>query len=552
MKIEKYLEKYSPDTFYYGGKYMIPKDFYPTPKELLDKITEGIDWKQLQSVLEPSAGKGDIADYVKEKYKKETWNRDLDIDCIEIDDTLCQTLKGKELRVVYNDFLTFNTFKHYDLIIMNPPFSDGAKHLLHALSLQRDNFGIICILNAETIKNPYTNERKDLVNRLEKMNADIEYMEGQFLSAERPTGVEIAVIKVFVPEEEKESYIFEDLKKRSYQENIYEDVTDLAPNDFIKAIVQKYNIEVEAGIKLIIEYKSMVPHILQDLKDSSYNKPILEMKIRDRELSTNALVKEVRRKYWTALFSNPKFTGKMTSNLANKYHNQVAELTNYDFSEYNIRTIQIEMSKNLVRGIEDCIIELFDKLSYQYAYSDELSNNIHYYNGWKTNKAWYINKKVILPYMDAFSRWSGKFDPDYQVKSQLADIEKALNYLDGGLTDGMDMELWLRHAAETGQTRKIRLKYFYVTFYKKGTCHIEFINEDLLKKLNIFGSQQKKWLPPGYGKKKYNEMQAEEKAVIDDFEGKAKYEETLKKQDYFIYNPINSIQCLEMNAEEIA
>ena len=199
---------------------MIPKEFYPTPKELLDKITEGINWEQLQSVLEPSAGKGDIADYVKQKYKKETWNRDLDIDCIEIDDTLCQTLKGKELRVVHNDFLTFNTFKHYDLIIMNPPFSDGAKHLLHALYLQRDNFGIVCILNEETIRNPYTNERKDLVNRLEKMNAEIEYMEGQFLSSERPTGVEIAVIKIFVPEEKKESYIFEDLKRRSYQENI--------------------------------------------------------------------------------------------------------------------------------------------------------------------------------------------------------------------------------------------------------------------------------------------------------------------------------------------
>lgn len=531
---------------------MIPKEFYPTPKELLDKITEEIDWKLIQSVLEPSAGKGDIVDYIKEKYEEVTWNRDLDIDCIEIDNTLCQTLKGKELRVVHNDFLTFNTFKHYDLIIMNPPFSDGVKHLLHALSLQKDNFGIICILNAETIRNPYTNERKDLVSRLEKMNAEIEYMEGQFLSSERPTGVEIAVIKVFVPEKEKESFIFDNLKKKLYQENSYENITDLAPNDFIKAIVQRYNIEVEAGIKLIMEYKAMVPHILQDLKDSSYNKPILEMKIRDRELSTNTFVKEVRRKYWTALFSNPKFTGKMTSNLANKYHNQVTELTNYDFSEYNIRTIQIEMSKNLVRGIEDCIIELFDKLSYQYAYSDELSNNIHYYNGWKTNKAWYINKKVILPCMNAFNSWSGKFDPDYQVKSQLADIEKALNYLDGGLTDGRDMELWLRHAAETGQTRKIRLKYFYVTFYKKGTCHIEFINEDLLKKLNIFGSQQKKWLPLGYGKKAYNEMQPEEKAIIDDFEGKSKYEETLMKQDYFIYNPMNSIQCLEMNAEQIS
>lgn len=531
---------------------MIPKEFYPTPRELLDKITEGIDWKQVQSVLEPSAGKGDIVEYVKEKYKNVTWNSDLDIDCIEIDNTLCQTLKGKELRVVHNDFLTFNTFKHYDLIIMNPPFSSGAKHLLHALSLQRDNFGIICILNAETIKNPYTNERKDLVKRLEKINAEIEYMEGKFLSAERPTGVEIAVIKVFVPEKEKESYIFEDLKKRSYQENIYENITELAPNDFIKAIVQKYNIEVEAGIKLIMEYKAMVPHLLQDFKDNSYNTSILQMTINNKQLSTNAFVKEVRKKYWNALFANPKFTGNMTSNLFNKYHDQVYELANYDFSEYNIRTIQIEMSKNLVQGIEDCIIELFDKLSHQYAYSDELSNNIHYYNGWKTNKAWYINKKVILPYMNAFSRWSKNFEPDYQVRSQLADIEKALNYLDGGLTDGKDIELCLKHAAKIGQTRKIQLKYFYVTFYKKGTCHIEFINEALLKKLNIFGSQQKKWLPPGYGKKSYNDMSQEERVIVDEFEGKKNYEETLKKADYFIYNPMNSIQCLEMNEEEIA
>ncbi len=527
---------------------MLPKEFYPTPKELLDKITEGVDWNMIQSVLEPSAGKGDIANYIKEQYKKRTYYDNLDIDCIEINDNLRNTLKGKELRVIHNDFLTFNTFKHYDLIIMNPPFSDGCRHLLHALSLQKDNFGLICILNAETIRNPYTNERKDLVSRLEKMNAEIEYMEGQFLSAERPTGVGIAVIKVFVPEADQKSFIYENLRRKTYQENPYQDMTELAPNDFIKAAVQQYNTEVEAGIKLILEYKAMSPYILQDLKDSSYNQPILTMKVHDKPLSTNTFVREVRRKYWTALFNNPKFTGEMTSNLSSKYHSQVAELVNYDFSEYNIGTIQIEMSNNLIKGIEDCIIELFDKLSHQYAYSDELQNNIHYYNGWKTNKAWYINKKVILPHMNAFSRWNGEFDPDYQVRSQLADIEKALNYLDGGLTDGRDMELWLRHARETGQTRKIRLKYFYVTFYKKGTCHIEFIDENLLKKLNIFGSQQKKWLPPGYGKKAYDEMSTEEKAVIDEFEGKDTYEKTMRNPDYFIYNPVNSIQCVEMKA----
>lgn len=30
------------------------------------------------------------------------------------------------------------------------------------------------------------------------------------------------------------------------------------------------------------------------------------------------------------------------------------------------------MSRNLAKGIEDCIIELFDELSYQYAYYNEL------------------------------------------------------------------------------------------------------------------------------------------------------------------------------------
>ena len=45
------------------------EEFYPTPERLLDKITSGIDWKMLGSVLEPSAGKGDIVGYIKERYK---------------------------------------------------------------------------------------------------------------------------------------------------------------------------------------------------------------------------------------------------------------------------------------------------------------------------------------------------------------------------------------------------------------------------------------------------------------------------------------------------
>ena len=41
------------------------EDFYPTPESLLDRITIGIDWKLINSVLEPSAGRGNICEYVK-------------------------------------------------------------------------------------------------------------------------------------------------------------------------------------------------------------------------------------------------------------------------------------------------------------------------------------------------------------------------------------------------------------------------------------------------------------------------------------------------------
>ena len=519
-------------------------EFYPTPESLLEKITAGIDWRKVTSILEPSAGKGDIAEYVKSKFYK--FYRDIDIDCIELDKDLRSTLKGKEFRVVHDDFLTFHTYKKYDLIIMNPPFSNGVTHLLKALDMQKNGGAVICILNAETIRNPYTNERKVLVQKLHELEADIQYLQNEFTSAERPTGVEIAVIRILIPEKEQESYIFADMKKKMYHESDMQDSTDLAPNDFIKAIVQKYNLEVECGIRLIEEYQAMCPHLLNDLReDATYNNPILTMKIQDHAaLSVNAFVKQVRMKYWNALFRNPKFSGNMTSNLSRQYYSRVSELADYDFSIYNIKCMQLEMSRSLIKGIENCIIELFDQLSHQYAYSDELKNNIHYYNGWKTNKAWYINKKVILPYMNAW-RWNGYDPTQYELMCKLADIEKALNYLDGGLTECRNLESCLNDARLTGQTRKIRLKYFDVTFFKKGTCHIEFRNEELLKKFNIFGSQQKGWLPPAYGKKTYQQMEPEERAVIDEFEGEESYNKIVAASDYYIYNPQNSVKLLD-------
>jgi hypothetical protein len=191
----------------------------------------------------------------------------------------------------------------------------------------------------------------------------------------------------------------------------------------------------------------------------------------------------------------------------------------------------------MIQGVEDTILSLFDEFSNKYHWYNETSKNIHYYNGWKTNKAWKINKKVIIPlsgFYDLQYSW-GRFRPtDYKVVEKLADIEKVFNYLDGGITEDVDMKAVLNIAEKQLETRKIKLKYFMITFYKKGTCHIEFTNEELLHKFNLFGSQRKGWLPPTYGKVKYKDMTSEEKEVINDFEGEISYNKVINNKDYYI------------------
>lgn len=523
------------------------EQFYPTPEELLKEAFKDVDFCRIGSILEPSAGTGNICDYIVKKADQHPfYNRSLDIDCIEINENRRASLKGKGYKVVYDNFLTFHTHKQYDLIAMNPPFAEGAKHLLKALDMQKNGGNIICILNAETLRNLYSNERKDLYRKLEDYDAEITYHSSAFSQAEVRTDVEVAVIRVNIPEAEDVSYIFEDLRKSpKYAEKSTEwEDTEIAVNDIVEAIICQYEMELDAGIRLIHEYWGMEPHIMNTFDDSSYNRPILTLKVGDRDLSINRFVERVRQKYWSALFQNPKFVKGMTSNMQSQYLSKVGELKGYDFTKYNIRTIQIEMSKHMVSSIEDCIIRLFDELSYRHSMGCE--KNIHYFNGWKTNESWIINKKVIIPMYDVFDDIFHKFRYSYGVTQKLSDIEKVFDYLSGHISGNSDLPGILQRAENLQESKNLEFKYFTCTFYKKGTCHIVFKDEELLKKFNIFGAQHKGWLPPGYGKKAYDEMEQEGKEVIDSFEGKNSYERTCARSDHYLYDPNGQVMRLEM------
>ena len=521
-------------------------EFYPTPAALIDKMLDGIDFKEISTVLEPSAGKGDICDAVSRKlrYARNNYTDRSKgceyIDCIEIDDDLRGILKNKEYRVVHDDFMTYQSKKKYDLIMLNPPFSEGDKHLMKAVELQEVHGGaVVCILNAETLRNPHTNLRKTLVRRLDELGADIRYMSGEFESAERRTSVEIALIKVVIPEREH-SLILDHLEKSKAPESQgFTEPSAVTQSDFIKAIIEKYNFEINAGVNLIKEYMRISPYIVKELSgDSRYNDAILELKIRSSDRYSNGrnlindYVSKVRVKYWRALFESKEFVRSLTSNLQNELYSRVNELADYEFSYHNIMEMRIELNRKTVQSVEDTIIGLFDELSHKHSYSDEFSKNIHYYNGWKQNKAHKINKKVIIPMYGALDYWSNTFTFKHGAKQKLADIEKCLAFLDGGETPDISLDVMLDAAQRNQVTRDIELKYFKITFYKKGTCHLTFTNERLLEKFNIFGSQRKGWLPPYYGKKRKDDMTAEERAVVDNFGGN--YDDVISDAKYYI------------------
>ena len=512
--------------------------FYPTPSKLAGKMLSYVDWKNVFSILEPSAGKGDLADAVSRFVASRRNSRrislhenDTYIDCIERDSDLAALLRGKGLHVVHDDFLTFHSFKQYDLCIMNPPFDRGDEHLLHALSLMDRGGQIVCLLNAETIRNPYTNRRKVLVQKLREHNARIEFIENAFRHAQRPTDVEIALVYVNIPKKEIPSDILSSLR-RAHEKSTpsSEQATDLASADWLQNMIDGYNFEAALGEKLINEFAALRPY-MDPGRD--HGEPLLSLKVGNRNTGNNATMMNaylfgLRAKYWSNLLRRPELTDKMTSAMQQDYYGKVNSLSEYDFSRYNIETVMREIAHQLSRGVEDSILELFETFSAKHSWYPECANNIHYYNGWATNKAHKVGMKVIIPSNGCHASYGGGLDA-WRVSSLISDLERAMNYLDRGETS---FHTPIDHAvriANEAYTNKADFTYFTCTFYKKGTCHIKFKPEAarIIDRLNIFAGQHKNWLPPTYGKKHYADMTAEEQAVIDDFQGAESYEKTI-------------------------
>lgn len=532
---------------------MIPKELYPTPENVARKMTGLVDFDKVESILEPSAGNGDlaaaaIAAYDVHHYRgfcekeRDPFLSDV-VDLVEIDDKCRAFLKSKKATVITDDFLKLQTFKRYDLIIMNPPFSDGVKHILKAIEMQRYGGQIVCLLNSETIDNPYTLERKVLIDKIKQYDGKV-YDFGQcFMHSERPTDVNICCVYIDIPRG-AQSDILDGLEKAAEAEKQeFDERQQLSSelDEYMRAVVGQYRRECEAGLKLINEFYAVSKISLTSFK-KDFQQSILELKVYGKGDGSieNRYLESVRYKYWEALFARPEICKKMTGEMQNEFYSRLGELKKIEFNLDNIYELQIRMTKDTIGSIENAIMELFHEFARDHSWYKECANNIHhYYNGWATNKCGVINKKVIIPldgFHDSWDRRGGRvLDLGYRPRRKLADIEKVFSYLDTGITDCWEtVDNIMEKAQSAYQSQNIEFKYFTVTFYKKGTAHIVFKDMELLKRFNIFAGQHEGGLPPSYGKKAYSEMTKQEQAIIDEFQGEADYNEVYQNSEKYL------------------
>lgn len=449
------------------------EQFYPTPPALAHQLVGKLQNREYGAMaLEPSAGTGELI----KKYCRAIDCESRAVHCIEINSERAAVLRDKGYKVIWDDFLTFDPLMQYGAIIMNPPFHSGAKHLLKALNILADGGEVACILNAETIKNPFSRERQDLIRKLESME---EYTTEFVKSAFESTDVEVAMIyarkaksKIYCPTLEK-------FKTWTVDEDTIQGNLFPAPLDKIEYLIANYRAEVKAAMSLYSEIKSYNEICL---KNNEYDS-VFEIKINSVGNTGDSQAEIVRRisyNYWKNLLYSKELSHLFTSQIQSEYLQKLYEMSDYEFNEQNILQLKADLCETLLENIDAAIMKVWEEFTSRYAYND-YSQNIHYYNGWKTNKAYKVNQKAIIP-LYAFSS-DGRFTPSYTISGILSDIEKVMSYLDcERMVGGYEMSEILNFAEKMGQSRNIDTKYFVVTLYKKGTCHLTFKSPELLKK----------------------------------------------------------------------
>lgn len=502
---------------------MFDPEFYPTPPEVAQRMIaqlqtqadDDVDENSIlpgqrhslrkiyladMLILDPSAGSGALLDAVSEHLWGE-WRprwRLGKLHAVELNPDLQSVLRGKDYKVVGTDFLRFQPNLQYDAILMNPPFSNGDEHLLHAWDILHSG-QIVCLLNATTITNPHSARRRKLQALIEQ-HGSVEMLGPVFAKAERPTDVEVAMVTLtkhtanpdfdFLDglDTEREAEPEIDLEGESVNTPAVNDLVKVFTDQFRKVQHEFTHYQRARARFLKVSGYFMNASVLKDVNDICSNG--------DARHQHNAFTDLLQHHAWDLVFARTKIYDLMSSKARDRFDKNKKEQGAMAFTEENIHALFEMLFLNRRQILMQCLMDAFDQMTLYHR------NNRMEEPGWASNDAHKVNRKVILPYAVEHT-YGGKMEVRYGYRATIDDVDRGLAMLEGKrisqvrtvsrtLTDYFK-DYQVNHGALADNT--VQSEFFHIRFFKKGTLHLTFLDESLWRRFNMAVAQGKNWLP---------------------------------------------------------
>lgn len=480
-------------------------DFYPTPAAVIEQMMMGEDFIG-KTILEPSAGSGNIVDWLQHNGAGQV------IAC-ENDSILLKLLRDK-CPILAEDFLTVTAeqVSHVDYIVMNPPFSHGAEHILHAFDIAPAGCTVIALCNSDNFSISYRNKTKDRLRETVELYGQRESLGDVFRTAERHTYVQVELVKLYKEGEgsnEFDGYLFEqydtDAANGSHE--------GLMQYNFVRDIVNRYI----SAVRMFDEVMQLSKRIndVADFYDSHNVTDPKTGEIHQERQSYGALPiifgaqtkgehptavthqqykRELQKHYWHIIFQKLHMEKYATRDLRQQINRFIESQKCVPFTMKNIyKVLNIVVQTNgqrMMKALEEAF-DLICSLSAENSTAGEK---------WKTNANYMINRRFIVDnitegyfYGSTYERVN--FPCGGGRSERMEDVCKALCYLTGRNYDEIECLIFVGRGQPWGKW--FEWGFFRCRGYKKGTMHFEFLDENVWEKFNyevaVYKSKTKGW-----------------------------------------------------------
>lgn len=459
-------------------------DFYPTPNNVIEQMMMGENY-MFKTILEPSAGSGNIVRWLQQ-------NGDCNVVACENDSTLRNLLVGV-CPIIGEDFLKVQAeqVSHVDYIVMNPPFSNGVEHIMHAWEIAPSGCIIIALCNSTNINSSYYREYRHLQEIIDLYGCS-ELLGNVFADAERKTNVSVSLVKLYKQaggQDEFSDYFFsqeEDIANQNTKEG-------LMPYNVVRDMVNRY----VSAVKMFDEVMAASIKINDTAMIEGFGLPIRFTAVTGDKHATTInraqYKKELQKYYWTVIFQKLNMEKFATSKLKQQINRFVEKQSNVPFTMKNVYSVLNMVIQTTSQRMRTALSEAFDLICSLSAENSTAGET------WKSNANYMVNRKFIISYMTEYdNRWPNPF-VNLKIgsnKDKVEDVCKALCFLTGIDYNSLEsLHSYIsRNDLQWGNW--FDWGFFRCKAYKKGTMHFEFKDEKVWMMFNQEVAKERGWRLP--------------------------------------------------------